>query len=147
MPSDTPLLAVLIDADNTSHKHARAIFDEIASLGEASVRRCYGDFSSQQMRGWSKVTAEYGLVPHHQPANTDGKNLTEARDLLLKAMDGIDQDSDWYALGRLGQQVTAANPDFDTRSYGHRKLSDLVAAIPVLETRREGNHLYVRRVD
>lgn len=233
MAHDTPLLAVLIDADNTSPKHAAAIFDEIASIGEASVRRCYGDFSSSQMSGWSKVQAEFGLVPHHQPANTVGKNasdialvidamdllhsarfngfvlvssdsdftrlasrireqgldvfgigarktpeafrkackrfiylenlgdaskddgaakpqkanLTEARDLLFRAMDSIDQDSEWYALGRLGQQVTAANPDFDTRTYGKRKLSDLVAAIKVLETRREGNQLMVRRVD
>lgn len=49
MRDDTRLLAVLIDADNTSPKYAKAIFDELASLGEASVRRCYGDFSSQQM--------------------------------------------------------------------------------------------------
>ena len=73
--------------------------------------------------------------------------LTEARDLLFKAMDSIDQDGDWYALGRLGQQITTANPDFDTRSYGHKKLSDLIAAIKVLETRREGNQLMVRRMD
>ena len=44
MPEQTPLLAVLIDADNTSPKWTQAIFDEIASIGEASVRRCYGDF-------------------------------------------------------------------------------------------------------
>ncbi|MEB8387181.1 NYN domain-containing protein [Rhodobacteraceae bacterium KMM 6894] len=234
MTDRTPLLAVLIDADNTSPKWTQAIFDEIAAMGEASVRRCYGDFSSQQMSGWNKVQAEFGLVPHHQPANTvgknasdialvidamdlmhsgrfdafvlvssdsdftrlasrireqgldvfgigarktpdafrkackrfiylenlggaeaedgapakaPGKNLTEARDLLFKAMDSLDQDSDWYALGRLGQQITTANPDFDTRSYGHKKLSDLIAAIKVLETRREGNQLMVRRMD
>jgi uncharacterized LabA/DUF88 family protein len=234
---DTPLLAVLIDADNTSPKFTQAIFDEIATLGEASVRRCYGDFSSQQMTGWNKVQAEYGLVPHHQPANTVGKNasdialvidamdlmhsgrfdgfvlvssdsdftrlasrireqgldvygmgqmktpsafrkackrfiflenldstssqeevqsskphttksLNQARDLILKAMDAIDQDDDWYALGPLGQFITAANPDFDTRTYGKRKLSDLVASLKVLETRRgDGNQILVRRID
>ncbi|MFY9240355.1 MAG: NYN domain-containing protein [Roseovarius sp.] len=232
MPNQTPLLAVLIDADNTSPKWTQAIFDEIAGMGEASVRRCYGDFSSQQMNGWSKVQAEFGLVPHHQPANTvgknasdialvidamdlmhsnrfdgfvlvssdsdftrlasrireqgldvfgigarktpdafrkackrfiylenlggapegaapqaTGKNLNEARDLLFKAMDSLDQDSDWYSLGQLGQQITTATPDFDTRSYGHKKLSDLIKALKVLETRREGNQLMVRRVD
>ena len=63
-----PLLAVLIDADNTSPRYAGAIFEEIAGLGEASVRRCYGDFSSQQMSGWSKVQAEHGIVPQHSPA-------------------------------------------------------------------------------
>jgi uncharacterized LabA/DUF88 family protein len=237
MPNDTPLLAVLIDADNTSPKYTKAIFDEIAGLGEASVRRCYGDFSSQQMAGWSRVQAEFGLVPHHQPANTVGKNasdialvidamdlmhsnrfdgfvlvssdsdftrlasrireqgldvygmgqmktpeafrkackrfiflenldggpaqatstqtrpsadnsLTAARDLILKAMDGIDQEDDWYALGPLGQFISTANPDFDTRSYGKRKLSDLIAALKVFETKRgPDNQLLVRRID
>jgi len=254
MADDRPLLAVLIDADNTSPQYTSEIFDEIATLGEASVRRCYGDFSSPQMRGWTKVTAEYGLVPHHQPANTVGKNasdialvidamdlmhtgrfdgfvlvssdsdftrlasrireqglevygigqrktpdafvrackrfiylenlaapaeprpkrargkkgageaedeaaanevaeadvkpLNEARDLILKAMDSIDQDDDWYALGPLGQFVVASNPDFDTRSYGKKKLSDLVQAIKLFETKRgPTNQLLVRRLD
>jgi len=66
----TPLLAVLIDGDNSSHNDAIAIFEEIATLGEASVRRVYGDFSSPQMKGWSDKQAGLGLVPHHQPANT-----------------------------------------------------------------------------
>jgi hypothetical protein len=233
----TPLLAVLIDADNTSHKHAKAIFDEIASLGEASVRRIYGDFSSTHMRGWSGVQAEFGIVPHHQPANTVGKNasdialvidamdlmhsgrfdgfvlissdsdftrlaqrireqgldvygigqqktpdafrkackrfifvenilpadpkaetaedkpaekrsLNEARDLIFRAMDGIEQEDDWYSLGQVGQFITAANPDFDTRTYGKRKLSDLVQSLKMLEVKRgAGNQLLVRRLD
>jgi len=233
-----PLLAVLIDADNTSPKWTKAVFDEIAAVGEASVRRCYGDFSSQQMSGWNKVQAEFGLVPHHQPANTVGKNasdialvidamdlmhsgrfdgfvlvssdsdftrlasrireqgldvygigakktpeafrkackrfiflenlegapatdkpatktakqatgdLNEARDLILKAMDSIDQEDDWYALGPLGQFITAANPAFDTRSYGKKKLSDLISDLKIFETRRgSGNQLLVRRLD
>lgn len=239
MSDQRPLLAILIDADNTSPQFAKSIFDEIAAYGEASVRRCYGDFSSSQMKGWSKVQAEFGLVPHHQPANTVGKNasdialvidamdllhtgrfdgfvlvssdsdftrlasrireqgldvygigqrktpeafrkackrfiyienidtsagsaeekasspkadknrpLTEARDMILKAMDGIEQDDDWYTLGQLGQFVVTANPDFDTRTYGKKKLSDLVQAIKVLETKRgPGNQMLVRRLD
>ncbi len=238
MAEDTKLLAVLIDADNTSPKYTKALFDEIAGLGEASVRRCYGDFSSNQMAGWSKVTAEFGLVPTHQPANTVGKNasdialvidamdlmhsgrfdgfclvssdsdftrlasrlreqgldvygigmkktpeafrkackrfiflenmdgapdqggrggqdqspasgnLEEARNLIFKAMDGIEQDDEWIPLGQIGQFITASNPDFDTRTYGKRKLSDLVAELKVFETKRSsGNQLLVRRVD
>ncbi|AHM03525.1 hypothetical protein roselon_01128 [Roseibacterium elongatum DSM 19469] len=238
MPNDTPLLAVLIDADNTSHKHAKAIFDEIAGFGEASVRRIYGDFSSTHMKGWSNVQAEFGIVPHHQPANTVGKNasdialvidamdlmhsgrfdgfvlvssdsdftrlasrireqgldvygigqkktpeafrktckrfifveniigsdeagsqtqdkpsgdkrpIAEARDLIYRAMEGIGQEDDWYSLGQLGQYMTSANPDFDTRTYGKRKLSDLVQTIRTLEVKRgQGNQLLVRRID
>ncbi len=64
-------------------------------------------------------------------------------------MDSIDQDDDdWYTLGQLGQFITAANPDFDTRTYGKRKLSDLVADLKVFETKRgAGNQILVRRVD
>ena len=45
-------LAVLIDADNTSARHTEPIFDEIVKLGEANVRRVYGDFSSGRLTGW-----------------------------------------------------------------------------------------------
>ena len=40
-------LAVLIDADNASAKIAGRLFEEIAKIGEASVRRIYGDFSAR----------------------------------------------------------------------------------------------------
>lgn len=236
MPREMPLLAVLIDADNTSHKHAKAVFDEIARFGEASVRRIYGDFSSAHMKGWSSVQADLGIVPHHQPANTVGKNasdialvidamdlmhsgrfdgfvlvssdsdftrlasrireqgldvfgigekktpeafrnackrflfvenlagpparddrsggkpnaqlLNDARQLIIRAMDAIDQESDWFNLGTIGQSIIAAKPDFDTRTYGKGKLSDLVGEIKTLETKRgDGNSILVRRLD
>jgi uncharacterized LabA/DUF88 family protein/Fe-S-cluster formation regulator IscX/YfhJ len=86
MRHESNLLAVLIDADNTSPKFAKAIFEEIASLGEASVRRCYGDFSSSRINGWSEQVAALGLVPHHQPANTVGKNASDIA-LVIDAMD------------------------------------------------------------
>ncbi len=74
MPEKRPLLAVLIDADNTSPKFATAIFEEVASFGEASVRRIYGDFASPQLGGWNKVLMEHGLNPQQSPAYTTGKN-------------------------------------------------------------------------
>ena len=45
-----PRLAVLIDADNASAKIASRLFEEIAKIGEASVRRIYGDFSGQRLK-------------------------------------------------------------------------------------------------
>ncbi len=71
----------------------------------------------------------------------------EAIPLILKAMEKIDQDDEWYALGQLGQFVTADNPDFDTRTYGKRKLSDLVEVLKRFETKKVGNQLMIRRVD
>ena len=72
---------------------------------------------------------------------------TEAIPLILRAMEKIAPDDEWCELGAVGQAITAANPDFDTRTYGKRKLSDLIAELKRFETKREGHHLYVRRVD
>lgn len=252
-----PLLAVLIDADNISAKYAEAMFEEIASLGEASIRRIYGDFSGGGPQGWSKdKLAAYAIVPHQQFANTTGKNasdialvidamdilhsgrfdgfvlissdsdftrlasrireqgldvygmgmrktpaafvkackrfiyvenlmneapkvqkpkpkpqedqpqasapatpqvaqddqapaeLVDPQKLVLRAMKSISQEDEWFSLGQIGQYITASNPDFDTRSYGKRKLSDLIATMKILETKLgEGNQLLVRRLD
>ena len=39
------------------------------------------------------------------------------------------------------------NPDFDTRTYGMKKLSDLVEALKRFESRKVGNSLQIRRLD
>ena len=72
---------------------------------------------------------------------------TKAIPLILRAMDKINSDDDWYTLGQLGQYITREAPDFDPRTYGKRKLSDLIEALNRFETKKVGNHLQVRRVD
>jgi hypothetical protein len=87
MADRPPLLAVLIDADNISAKYAEAMFDEIASLGEASIRRIYGDFAGGGPQGWTKdKLANLAIVPHQQFANTTGKNASDIA-LVIDAMD------------------------------------------------------------
>ncbi|MEM9342487.1 MAG: NYN domain-containing protein [Pseudomonadota bacterium] len=71
----------------------------------------------------------------------------EAVPLILRAMEKIAQDDEWYALGQIGQFIQAEAPDFDTRTYGKRKLSDLVEGLSRFETRKAGNQLMIRRID
>ena len=84
--NDEPRLAVLFDADNTAPKWAEAIFEEIATLGEASVRRIYEDFSGPHLRSWEKKLAGLAVVPHQQFAYTKGKNSSDIA-LVIDAMD------------------------------------------------------------
>lgn len=79
-------LAVLIDADNASVRHAQAIFDEIAKLGEANVRRIYGDFSGERLKGWRRVIQPLAIVPQQQFNYTTGKNAADIT-LVIDAMD------------------------------------------------------------
>lgn len=84
--SKAPRLAVLIDAENASARIAESLFTEIATLGEASARRIYGDFASAQLAGWTKVLARYAIQPQQNFANTKGKN---SGDIAL-VIDGMD---------------------------------------------------------
>jgi len=79
-------LAVLIDADNTSARHAHAIFEEIVKLGEANVRRIYGDFSGSRLSGWNSAIQSLAILQHQQRNNTTGKNAADIA-LVIDAMD------------------------------------------------------------
>ncbi|MDK2768458.1 MAG: NYN domain-containing protein [Sphingomonas sp.] len=79
-------LALLIDADNASPRIAKGLFEEVASIGEASVRRIYGDFSGMQLKGWSEALAPFAIIPQQTPANTAGKNASDIA-MVIDAMD------------------------------------------------------------
>jgi len=46
--------------------------------------------------------------------------------ILEKAISQIDSEDGWVMLGEVGGQISNLFSDFDVRSYGHSKLSDLV---------------------
>lgn len=237
MPSDSrsPRLAVLIDADNTSAKIVDGLFEEIAKLGEASVRRIYGDFANPRSKGWTDVLAKHAIIPQQQFAYTTGKNASDitlvidAMDLLHSGrFDGfclVSSDSDftrlaarireqgvdvfgfgehktpesfrqacrrfvytenlqapvstnqdaasvrrplepasaatpiirkvitqmesedgWVTLGEVGKQLANLASDFDPRTYGFRKLSDLVRKTGAFDLEEQkGGAVRIRR--
>ena len=87
MPSpENTRLAVLIDADNTSPKHAEALLEEVAKYGVPTVRRAYGDWTNSHLNGWMKKVRGLALQPMLQVAHTSGKNSTDSA-LIIDAMD------------------------------------------------------------
>lgn len=79
-------IAVLIDAENISPTNIDKIFDEIAKYGSASIRRIYGDWTSQQMSSWRVSLNSHSLQPKQSFRYTEGKNSTDSA-LIIDAMD------------------------------------------------------------
>jgi hypothetical protein len=79
-------LAMLIDADNTSPKQARQLIEELARYGVLTVRRAYGDWTTQQLAGWKEQLLANAISPVQQFAYTTGKNSTDSG-LIIDAMD------------------------------------------------------------
>jgi hypothetical protein len=79
-------LAVLIDADNAQAVVIENLLAEIARFGEATVKRIYGDFTSQASSSWKKVLQKYAIKPIQKFAYTTGKNATDST-MIIDAMD------------------------------------------------------------
>jgi uncharacterized LabA/DUF88 family protein len=82
----TQRLAVLIDADNAQPSVIEALLAEIALLGEATVKRIYGDFTAPTSAQWKKFLHQFAIKPVQQFAYTKGKNATDST-LIIDAMD------------------------------------------------------------
>ena len=100
--------AVLVDADNISHRKIKDILDEIANYGTPTIKRIYGDFTNPKFAAWKEVLLENSITPIQQYAYTTGKNATDSA-LIIDAMDilhkeGVDgfcivsSDSDYTRL-------------------------------------------------
>ncbi|BAP35418.1 NYN domain-containing protein [Acinetobacter guillouiae] len=252
MENTVKKFAVLIDADNSSVNSISSVLEEVAKYGIASVKRVYGDWSSDSLKKWREVLLPHAITPVQQFAYTSGKDATDmiliidAMDLLYGgALDGfciVSSDSDftplasriresglivygfgrkktpepfkkacdkfisienliteekeeekqnidvkniedikktpsiekekeevkppidkatlnliykavkdnsddngWAYLGSIGTYLSTVKPDFDTRDYGYTKLSGLIKAVGVFETKIEGSQMFLRK--
>src|ERR687889_1901201 len=76
VPVSTSRIAVLIDADNTSASHAGALLQELARYGVPTVKRAYGDWTTQQLVRWKEQLHRHAIQPIQQFAYTTGENST-----------------------------------------------------------------------
>lgn len=83
---DEKKIAVLIDADNTRQEKIKSVLDEIATHGHIVVKRAYGDWSKEHLKGWKIILNEYAVQPVQQFAYTTGKNSTDIS-MIIEAMD------------------------------------------------------------
>ena len=89
-------VAVLIDAENISAKNIEEILNKASIEGRATVKRIYGDFSSEsksaQARAWNKEVSEHALSQVQQIQNSTGKNSSDSA-LIIDAMDLLYSDT------------------------------------------------------
>lgn len=79
-------IAMLIDADNVSHRNIKEMTDELARFGNLTIKRIYGDFTKSSMNGWKDVLLENAINPIQQYNYTTGKNATDSS-MIIDAMD------------------------------------------------------------
>tara|TARA_R110002020_G_scaffold253281_4_gene467024 strand:- start:179 stop:928 length:750 start_codon:yes stop_codon:yes gene_type:complete len=79
-------IAVLIDGDNAQPKLIKEIIEEVSKYGKATIRRIYGDWTSQQMNSWKSIINHHSINPIQKFSYTTGKNSTDSA-MIIDAMD------------------------------------------------------------
>jgi uncharacterized protein (TIGR00288 family) len=105
MSDDSTRLAVLIDADNTSPKLIKEMFEELASYWTITVKRAYGDWTTPHLNGWRSILLGNAISPQQQFAYTYGKNATDSA-LIIDAMDLL------YSGNVEGFAIVSSDSDF-----------------------------------
>lgn len=85
-------LAVLIDADNAQAAVIEELLAEVSRYGTATIKRAYGDWTTQHLKGWKEVLHRMAIQPIQQFSYTTGKNSTDAS-LIIDAMDVLHNGS------------------------------------------------------
>ncbi len=149
---------VLVSSDSDFTRLASRVREqgvEVYGMGErktpeAFVKACKRFIYLENLTAPSQPKPQPKSPPAREPAEAV-ERPAEAEDptkLVIRAMDAINQEDEWFSLGQIGQYISAAYPDFDTRTYGHKKLSDLLGNLKLFELRKgAGNQFEVRRID
>ena len=103
--TDATRLAVLIDSDNTTASLATELLEEIAKYGTPTIKRAYGDWTTQQLVGWKDELLRHAIQPVQQFSYSRGKNSTDSA-LIIDAMDLL------YAGNLEGFVIVSSDSDF-----------------------------------
>jgi uncharacterized LabA/DUF88 family protein len=103
--TDATRLAVLIDSDNATASLTTELLEEIAKYGTPTIKRAYGDWTTQQLAGWKEELPRHAIQPMQQFAYSRGKNSTDSA-LIIDAMDLL------YAGNVEGFVIVSSDSDF-----------------------------------
>jgi len=89
------------------------------------------------------LVAEPTKLPARAKA-PDGLRALEAT--IARIVAETDSDNGWIALSEVGKRLSSLSPDFDARTFGYKKLSDLARALSSIEVKSDGGRLLIRVV-
>jgi len=79
-------IAILIDGDNAQSSLLPEMLVEAGKHGQVTVRRIYGDWTTNNMNSWKEVLNYHAFQPIQQFRYTVGKNATDSA-MIIDAMD------------------------------------------------------------
>ncbi len=115
-------IAVLIDSENVSASKIEYIMKESIKYGLLTIRRIYGDWTTNQLSSWKQTLPVYAIQPIQQFRNTSGKNSTDSA-MIIDAMDIL------YSNNVDGFIIVSSDSDYTKLSVRLRESGKIVVGI------------------
>lgn len=120
-------IALLVDVDNIAWRYTESILSELSKYGKVTIRRLYGDWSKDRLKGWLSIAQKYSLTPIMQPNNSPGKNASDIG-LIIDAMDIL------YSEQVQGFCIASSDGDFNKLATRIREAGMLVIGMGETKT-------------
>ena len=130
-------------------------FTRLASRLRESGKRVYGFGEQKTPRPFVAACDRFIYTEVFTRAPDEGTRRRSAQELqrdkefvalVGSAIDAASDDSGWAHLGAVGTSLTKQAPDFDSRTYGYSKLSDLLESTKLFSVERQDKMVRVRRL-
>ena len=121
--------------------HIVAVQNKTVRGGSANTPNTRAEPGTQNARNGASpgpVTAKAGKskaspAPNTQAKSAASSNREEARNILEAAFQAAKGKEEWVLVSRVGDFLYKKHPRFDSRTYGHSKLRNLIEGIPLFE--------------
>ncbi|MBN2826190.1 MAG: NYN domain-containing protein [Campylobacterales bacterium] len=125
-------VALFIDCENVSYKYIDDIISDLAKLGEVHIRKAYGDWKNDNLKGWDEIIFEYSLEPIYQPRYSNTKNASDIKMTvdIMKTL-CINANIDFIALATSDSDFTPLVTEVKSQGiqvvgFGEEKTSDIL---------------------
>lgn len=96
------------------------------------------DVSKPAQKPAKKTAKDAVAKPATDSVKVNPSQNAELLRLLREALDDAADDDGWAGLGAVGSLIAKRTPDFDSRNYGYKKLSDLLPTLGAFEIEKRG---------
>lgn len=92
-------VALFIDSENISHRLISEVMERLESFGEICIKKAYGDWRKEYLRGWDEWLSKYSIEPVHLITGNAKKTNSSDIKIAIDVMNTLFSDRmDYIAL-------------------------------------------------
>lgn len=103
---DNNRVAVYIDAENISTKHASKLMEEASTYGDVIIKRAFADWSHNQVSPWKEQLNKYSITADQQFCAVKGKNSSDISLIISAMVTLFERDIDVFCLASSDSDFT-----------------------------------------